>query len=261
MDTSLHAPKKGLTSFQLKVIGVVLMVLDHIHQMFEPVGAPMWLTMLGRLVLPIFLFLLAEGYHYTHSKKDYLMRLLIAGWIMAALSLLIENLFPLKDVILSNNIFLTMFLGFAYMWLIDTLKEGIREKNSKKIVWSIVGMFTPIILSLVIILVILPFNMTAGIIAMLFVPHILGVEGGPLFVLLAVLFHLTRPYGRIPQMLALAAISVVHFFLGGVQWMMIFAVIPLGFYNGLQGRKSKWFFYIFYPAHIYLLYLLAYFLR
>jgi hypothetical protein len=31
---------KGLTTFDLKVIGIILMFIDHIHQMFVPMGAP-----------------------------------------------------------------------------------------------------------------------------------------------------------------------------------------------------------------------------
>jgi hypothetical protein len=32
-------------------------------------------------------------------------------------------------------------------------------------------------------------------------------------------------------------------------------------YNGKRGSGSKYFFYIFYPAHIYLLYLIAWLIR
>ncbi len=61
--------KKGLTSYQLKIIGTILMVLDHIHQMFYFVGAPIQLTMVGRLVAPIFLFLSTEGFTISFSVK------------------------------------------------------------------------------------------------------------------------------------------------------------------------------------------------
>ena len=60
--------KRGLTSFDLKLIGIILMVFDHIHQMFYFEGVPLWFTMLGRLVAPIFLFLSAEDFYYTRNR-------------------------------------------------------------------------------------------------------------------------------------------------------------------------------------------------
>ena len=59
-----------LNATSLKLIAAALMLLDHIHQMFVAVGAPMWLTMAGRLVFPMFLFAAAESFHYTHSKRS-----------------------------------------------------------------------------------------------------------------------------------------------------------------------------------------------
>jgi hypothetical protein len=48
---------------------------------------------------------------------------------------------------------------------------------------------------------------------------------------------------------------------GGAQWLMVFALIPIVLYNGRRGKGSKYFFYIFYPAHIYALYIIAWFMR
>jgi hypothetical protein len=42
---------------------------------------------------------------------------------------------------------------------------------------------------------------------------------------------------------------------------MVFAALPILLYNGLRGRGDKYFFYAFYPGHIYLLYLIAWFLQ
>ncbi len=50
--------KKICNATNLKYLAVALMFLDQIYQMFGVWGAPIWLTMLGRLSFPIFSFLL-----------------------------------------------------------------------------------------------------------------------------------------------------------------------------------------------------------
>ena len=58
--------------------------------------------------------------------------------------------------------------------------------------------------------------------------------------------------------LALIAFIVVACLLWGYyQWMMVFAVLPLACYNGVRGSAPRWLFYVFYPAHIYLLWALG----
>jgi hypothetical protein len=82
-------------------------------------------------------------------------------------------------------------------------------------------------------------------------------------VLLGLLFYILRKW-RWAQVAALAAITALELALeiamGGrvsIQWIMIFAAIPILLYNGEKGRGMKYFFYIFYPAHIYILYIIA----
>lgn len=93
------------------------------------------------------------------------------------------------------------------------------------------------------------------------IPNILVVEGGFLFVLLGLLFHIFREK-RLFQYLSLILIAVIYYLTdpASVQWMMVFAILPMYFYNGQKRRGDKYFFYIFYPVHIYALYILASFL-
>ena len=74
--------KKICNATNLKYLAVALMFLDQIYQMFGSMGAPIWLTMLGRLAFPIFLFLAADSFHYTHDRMAYLRRLLYMSWFM-----------------------------------------------------------------------------------------------------------------------------------------------------------------------------------
>lgn len=44
------------STFDIKVIGLVLMVVDHFHQTFTPLGAPGWLDWFGPASCNIILF-------------------------------------------------------------------------------------------------------------------------------------------------------------------------------------------------------------
>jgi uncharacterized membrane protein len=60
---------KGMNGFQLKVLGVVTMVLDHIAEFFLFLGVPIWFHWIGRIAAPIFLFESSEGFVHTRNRK------------------------------------------------------------------------------------------------------------------------------------------------------------------------------------------------
>lgn len=57
-----------LTTFDVKVIGLILMVVDHFHQTFAPLGAPNWLDWFGRPVATLFFLQLSLDFR-THTVK------------------------------------------------------------------------------------------------------------------------------------------------------------------------------------------------
>ena len=251
----MNQKKWELTGFQLKLIGIILMLCDHIHQMFIYTNPPAILAILGRLVFPIFLFLSAEGYHYTKNKKKYMQRLLIGFWLMNIGDVLIWRILPMEDVVLANNVFGALFLAVVCMYAIDCLKN-------KQWIKGIILLILPIVPSLMF-FVGDPASSISFYVISIF-PSYFTVEGGLAGIVLGVLFYVLREK-RSLQFIALALIAILStkfnftgLFSTNRQWIMAFAIIPLALYNGQKGKGSKYFFYIFYPAHIYILYVFSY---
>lgn len=261
-----NRPKwKLLSATTIKLIAVVFMFMDHIHQMFVTAGAPIWLTMVGRLVFPMFLFTAAESFHYTRNKRKYLHRLLFASWGMTAFTFSLGQLIPNENVILMNNAFSTFFIAGLYMMFWDWLLEGIKTRKAAQIIKSILCCFIPILCAFPLLLVgLLSSNENIPVFVIrllaavsLLVPNILAVEGGFTLVLLGVLFYIFRK-NRILQILVLLILSVLVYIIGDkIQCIMGLAAIPIFMYNGKRGYGMKNFFYIFYPAHIGVLYIIS----
>jgi hypothetical protein len=263
--------KFGLNGTAIKIIAIVLMVFDHIHQMFALGGAPIWLTWLGRPVFILFLFMSAESFYHTGNKKKYLIRLLVAAWIMVATSAVLQLLLPFpvaetgETVALMNGAFMTFFVAGLYMLFWDILVDGVKTKKTGKVITAVLLFFVPV-------LTVLPTLVLSGMMGEIpfgilyplmmissALPCVLLVEGGPMYVLLALVFYVFKKR-RMVQVGALAVMSVIYFMMyndATNPWLMIAAAVPMLLYNGEKGRGMKWFFYVFYPAHIYLLYIIA----
>ena len=63
----------GLTGNQLKIIAMLTMTCDHVGLQLLPQWG--FLRILGRLALPIYAWMIAEGCRHTRSRKKYLLRL------------------------------------------------------------------------------------------------------------------------------------------------------------------------------------------
>lgn len=235
--------KRGLTSSQIKTLGLIFMIIDHIGHFFGEY-TPSWFRMIGRLSAPLFIFIAAEGFYYTRNREKHIRNLFIWGLITLVGNNLLERILPLDGgaVYLTNNIFLTFAVSLSIMYLLERIiKKGINFKD--------------------IILLIL-----------LFVSSLI-VEGSFIFVGLTVMFYFLRDkkglklslYVGVSLMLGFLELRNSNWNLGILlerqQWFMVFSVIPMYFYNGKKGKSfGKNFFYIFYPVHVWILYLLKYLL-
>ncbi|ABX42350.1 TraX family protein [Lachnoclostridium phytofermentans] len=255
--------EKGLTGFQLKIIGLIFMVFDHIHEFFGFTGViPVAFNRVGRIVAPIFIFMTVEGYTHTRNKKKYMLRLYIGSLLMNIGNYFIPNYFQRTDSFaIMNNIFVTLFMITVYLCIIDFIKKGIKEKRIMKIFVGGVLFLIPITLSILFMV-----NMENLFYLIFIIPTPLFVEGGPIFIGIGIIMYLLRGNKK-KLLIAYIAICVAIIFTGDLsihglffnnyQWMMVFAAPLLYLYNGKKGKGMKYLFYVFYPAHIYVFYILS----
>ncbi|MCS4454536.1 conjugal transfer protein TraX [Clostridium botulinum] len=122
--------EKGLTGFQLKLIGLFLMIFDHIHEMFGFTNnIPVAFNWVGRIVAPIFIFMTVQGFIHTRNRKKYAIRLYIGSVLMNLGNFIIPKYFQrTDDLALFNNIFTTLFMIVIYLSIIEYLGKSIKEK-------------------------------------------------------------------------------------------------------------------------------------
>ncbi|MDR3122230.1 MAG: conjugal transfer protein TraX, partial [Treponema sp.] len=211
------------------------------------------------------LFLCAEGYYHTRSKTIYLLRFLGAFILMNLGNEILTKSFTVEDVALINNIFGTLCVSAFYMLMVDLLWKGIQERKTPRIILALGGMLLPLLVGFALMRLIFSANQPSAVAAALFslIPTPVTVEGGIFQVGVGVAFYLLRTRRRIRALVPAAAGLLVALISRGEssQWLMVFAALPILLYNGRRGWGGKYFFYAFYPAHIYLLYLIAWFLQ
>jgi hypothetical protein len=251
------------------MIGITLMVMDHLHQMFFNQRAPGWLNWFGRPVASMFLFLCAEGFYYTRNKTVYILRFLGAFILMNLVNRLLTKFLYVENVVLMNNVFGTLCISAFYMLMVDFFREGIRKKKISRVLIAVGGFLLPCAIGIALAVLIsggAPPNMAAMTLFFL-IPTPFTVEGGVFLVIAGTAFYVLRKYRRAQALVPVAAGLLVLFTTLGesggpsAQWLMMFAALPILLYNGQRGRGGKYFFYTFYPGHIYLFYLIAWLLQ
>ncbi|WP_019299522.1 TraX family protein [Lactococcus garvieae] len=245
----------GLSGYQLKMIAIVFMFLDHVYMhVLQPINAPQGFEifdLLSRFVAPLFIFLMVEGFFYTRSRKKYLQRLLGAGVVMAGGNI-ITHLVVHTSIdfftLLNPNIFLSLAGGFGIIWLLDTIVED------KKWWFTL-----PLLLVTGITL-----TMTEGSLVAALFPYIMYAskktnKNWILYagILLFSLWQLNVAFsaGSMGNMSLIDSLTTNSTFL-------VFTVLPFIYlYNGQKGGKGtpfeKNFFYGFYPIHIWILYIIG----
>lgn len=215
----------------LKLLAVVFMTVDHVGMMLFP--QHIIFRQIGRLAFPIFAYMIAEGCRYTRSMPKY--------WgLVTAVAVVCQVAYFVAMDSLYQCIFVTFSLSIGLIWLIKFAqgKGGWR--------WTLP------ILGLCIIF------FATDVLPYLLSGTDYSVDYGFWGVLLPVAVYLGKSKW---EKLLLAAIVLLALALGSVsvQFYSLLALPLLALYNGKRGRGlGKYFFYIYYPAHLLLLEGIAY---
>ena len=215
------ATKTGLLSGNwLKIIAAVTMLIDHTGYIFFP-SQILW-RVIGRIAMPIFAFMIAEGCCHTRSKVRYFLRVL-------GLGLLCQTVY----VAFAGGWELCMPVNFSLsILLVCTLERAVKARSW---LWALLFALIMTLVYLLNKVIILDYGFW-GCMLPLFccLPRLLGREERWLRVL-------TLGIG----MVLLSMNSSIW------QWYSLMALPLLLLYSGKRGKvKMKYFFYIFYPAHL-----------
>ena len=240
VDT-LNAPAKlSLSRNQLKYLVIAAMCIDHIAWAFVPTASLLGQGMhfIGRLTGPTMAYFIAEGYCYTRSVKKYALRLGIFALLSWPAFVYFE--FGTLPVVIQDGAFKILpYFGVLYTLLLSLLAVWLWDRGRCAPWLKYLGIIGLCALSL--------------------------VGDWPIFdILFALTFFCYRdkPMEKWVIFCTLSLLccisSMAQPWWTGLYLLGLFLVPPLiqfG-YNGKSGSKKplhKWFFYVFYPAHLLLL--------
>ncbi|EST89356.1 hypothetical protein T233_01491 [Vagococcus lutrae LBD1] len=167
----------------------------------------------------------------------------------------ISSVWPNDQIVLINSMLGTLFLSVLAMWSWDGLLSW---KTNRSYFWKSLFGWAFILITPFIVIVLLGMSLPMIVLQMVFfLPNAITVEGGIVFILLGLLFYIFREKRWVQVSLLMALALIVGLRGNWIQAAMGFAALPIALYNGAKGKKMKWFFYIFYPAHIAVIYLVA----
>ena len=217
----------------LKIIALISMVIDHVGVMLFPNA--LWLRCLGRISLPIFAYMIAEGCHHTRNPKKYFLRIFILGVLCQAVYFVAYGTLYLSTLISFSLAVLAIFL----------LKKLCTERGKLQIAKN--AMLCIAMLLLMIFLANPP-SFTE--------PYGLYLDYGIYpFLIPVVLYFIPKKEWRLLAMIPLLYLLSLDF-----EWeqLLAFCAIPiLLMYNGKRGKANlKYLFYIAYPLHLVLIFVI-----
>ena len=218
----------GLTGNQLKMMALITMTCDHVGlQLFPRLEI---LRIIGRLALPIYAYMIAEGWHHTRNRGKYFLRLV-------SLAAVCQAVYFVAMGSLYQCIMVTFSLSVCLIWL---LQRAVEEKSALWIGLAALGAATGYIL--------------CEILPGLLPGTDFAIDYGFWGVMLPVLVYFGKDLREKVLLMGLGLVLLALNF-GGVQWWALAALPLLALYSGRRGKwKLGTFFYLYYPVHLAVIY-------
>ena len=257
----------------LKVFAIIVMLIDHIGCYFVSRIAPdpyYIMRSIGRLAMPIFLYLIVHGFFYTSNLKKYIFRLFclatITQVILIILGIINSELFP-SYICRENEYFGVLFSYTLSIILIAMIEYRTPIKNTNIVVNSVIRIIVIALIIFTYINIDIEFDMR---IPFMFV-EIYVIEKIFMDRENNVLF-LKRKFNNKWKYLALKVIYIALIDLSfvtslefsayhpGFKYAIIYTAIPLLLYSGEKGKNNKvikTLFYAVFPLQHLIFYLSA----
>lgn len=238
---------KFLNNNTLKIIACVSMLIDHIGMILFP--QIKIFRILGRIAFPIFAFMISEGFKYTKNKAKYFLTIFILGSIFQIVYIFVVRNFTL-------NILLTFSVSIMLLYALQEYKRMLFNKKSTT--------ENKIQATFLFIVTYLAFFMLDDVLIFDY-----GIFGALLPVFASVFTipklenstvnHKTHNIIFYLNLLSFAiGLLILAIYIKGNQYYSLISILPLLLYSGKRGKlKMKYFFYIFYPLHFVILYLIS----
>jgi hypothetical protein len=225
----------------LKIIAAISMMIDHIGLVFFPHEEIF--RILGRIALPIFAFMIAEGCRYTRNKLRYFLTVFLLAFICQTVYLVYNG-----DTYMS--ILVTFSLAILMIYALQYFKSVLFDK-SKSVLEKVISFLI----------------FALSVITVYYLNTVLEIDYGFFGCLLPVfvaIFHPTKnarmeyikKFDKLPVYIVSLGIGMLLLALNSesIQYWSFIALIPLLLYSGKRGKaRIKYFFYVFYPVHLLLI--------
>ena len=206
------------------------MLFDHIGDAI--LGKFSFLNLIGRIAFPIFAFQSVQGYIYTKNFKKHIMKLFIFACISQIPFMLFLSTFTNT---FSLNVFFTFFLGLLTLFVYDKCKN------------KILGIIFVAIFSIIGELL----HVDYGAFGILLIFTFYFFKDKKILMIISSIFLCFANY--IPNIIKYPSLYSHYLYCS------LFTSLSLAFiyfYNKKEGPKLKYFFYIFYPLHLLILYII-----